>query len=242
MKKWILGMSLPLLASMSAHAIGINSMLEYTNPKGEASFIITNSEDYRQYVNVLITELVVEHGNIKKVPYTRDNVNKWALASHPARAILEPSFKKTFSMVYQPVTGEPVVNRDKVFQVSFVPTPYFSDAEKKTNTVKMAFGFAPILIVPAKEPQPLNYEMRYQGDKVVVTNKGNSFFTLYLDGCAKNTAAKARSTCSTDATVLAGRTLTIPLSGTMAGQSELRAKLSSHGNKHKAEATLRKQS
>lgn len=235
-------MGLSWLASLSAHAIGISSMLEYTNPKGEASFVITNSEDYRQYVNVVISEVLIENGKLKKVPYTRNNISMWAMTAYPARAILEPSFKKTFSLVYQPAVGEAMVNRDKVFQVSFVPSPYFTDEEKKNNTVKMAFGFAPIVIVPAKEIAPLAYEMRYQGDKVVVTNKGNSFFTLFLDGCPEGTPAKERSACVTDATVLAGRELTISLPKGMVGRPTLHAKLASFGNKFKAEATLRKQS
>ncbi|MFM5401577.1 hypothetical protein [Aeromonas sp. 600724] len=242
MNKWILGMGLSWLASMSAHAIGISSMLEYTNPKGEASFVLTNSEDYRQYINVLISEVLVEGGKLKKEPYTRNNISKWAMTAYPARAILEPGFKKTFSLVYQPVVGEAAINRDKVFQVSFVPSPYFTDEEKKSNVVKMAFGFSPIVIVPAKEIQPLTYEMRYQGDKVVVTNKGNSFFTLFLDGCAENTPAKERTACVVDATVLAGRELTIALPVGMVGRPTLHAKLASLGNKFKAETTLRKQS
>lgn len=242
MKKWILGVWLPLFVSVPAHAIAINTMLEISNSKGEAEFVITNSETYRQYINVLISELIVESGQIKKVPYTRDNVHRWSMASYPARTILEPGFKKTFSLVHQPVAGVPLVNRDKVYQVSFVPTPYFSEGEKKTNAVKMAFGFAPLVIVPAKEPQPLSYDLSYRGNKVTVANKGNSFFTLYLDGCPKGTADKMRKMCSMDATVLAGRVLELPLSASMVGQSTLKARMASQGNKFKAEATLRKQS
>lgn len=242
MKLRMLGVWLSLLSSVSAYAIGINSMLEYTDAKGNAEFIITNSEDYRQYVNVLITELVVENGEIRKVPYTRNNVHQWAMSSHPARSILEPSFKKNFLLMYQPKVGEAIVNRDKVFQVSFVPAPYFAENEKEGSAVKMAFGFAPIVIVPAKEPLPLEYEAIYRGDKVTVFNKGNSSFTLFLDGCPKGTAERARDACCTNAIVLAGRKLEIPLSAPMVNQSALQAKFASYGNKFKAEATLRKQS
>lgn len=241
MKKWILGVLLTQFVTVPVYAIGIDSMLEYTDMKGEAKFTVTNSDAGRQYINVLISELLVENGNIKKVPYTRDNLNQWAMAAYPARSILEPKFKKEFSLVYQPKKDELVINRDRVFQVSFIPTPYFAEGEKKNNAVKMEFGFAPLVIVPAPQPEPLNYDMEYRGNSVTVVNKGNSFFTLFLDGCPEGTPDKARSTCSVDATVLAGRKLNIPLSAQIAKQSTLKARMSSHGNKFKAEATLRKQ-
>jgi hypothetical protein len=242
MKLRMLGVWLSLLATVPAHAIGINSMLEFTDPKGKAEFTITNSEDFRQYINVLVTEFIVENGEIRKVPYTRDNVDKWVMAAHPARAIVEPGFKKNFLLMHQPIVGEPDFNRDRVFQVSFVPTPYFAEDEKKGNAVKMAFGFAPLVIVPAKEPQPVAYDMTYRGDKVTVVNRGNTAFTLFLDGCPQDTAAKERSKCSTNAVVLAGRKLDVALPASMTGQTTLKAKMATYGNKFKAEATLRKQS
>lgn len=241
MKLRMLGVWLSLLATVPAHAIAISSMLEYTDSKGKAEFTITNSEDYRQYINVLITELIVENGEIRKVPYTRENVHKWVMSAHPARAIVEPDFKKNFLLMYQPITGEPDFNTDRVFQVSFVPTPYFAENEKQGSAVKMAFGFAPLIIVPAKEPQPLAYDMTYRGDKVTVVNNGNTAITLLLDGCPQGLADKERSKCSADAVVLAGRKLDVALPASMASQSTLKAKLATYGNKFKAEATLRKQ-
>lgn len=242
MKLRMLGVWLSLFTAVPAQAIGINSMLEYTDPKGKAEFTVTNSEESRQYVNVLISELIVENGDIRKVPYTSKNVDKWVMAAHPARAIVEPGFKKSFLLVHQPIVGEPDMNRDRVFQVSFVPTPYFAEDEKKGSAVKMAFGFAPLVIVPAKEPQPLAYDMTYRGDKVTVVNNGNTAFSLFLDGCPKGTAEKERSKCSADAVVLAGRRLNVALPAAMTTQSTLQAKLATYGNKFKAEATLRKQS
>ncbi|MFQ2154778.1 hypothetical protein [Aeromonas sanarellii] len=243
MKLRMLSAWLTLLVTVPAHAIAINSMLEYSDPKGRAEFTITNTEDQRQYITVLITELIVENGELRKVPYTRDNVDKWVMSAHPARAIVEPGFKKSFLLMYQPIVGEPV-NKDRVFQVSFAPTPYFDkeDEISQNSSVKMAFGFAPLVIVPAKEAQPLAYDMTYRGDSVTVVNRGNTAFTLYLDGCPQNTADKERSKCSTDAVVLAGRKLNLTLPAVMVSQSTLKAKMATYGNKFKAEATLRKQS
>lgn len=240
MKLKMLGIWLPLLATVPAHAIGISSMLEYADPKGKAEFTITNSEDYRQYISVLLSELVVENGEIRKVPYSRDNVHQWAMSALPARAIVEPGFKKNFQLMYKPIAEEPALNRDRVFQVSFVPTPYFAKDEQKGNAVKMAFGFAPLVIVPAKEPQPLAYDLTYRGDKVTVVNNGNTAFTLVLDGCPQNITDKDRSACSADAVVLAGRKLYVALPAAMAKQLTLKAKMVIYGNKFKAEATLRK--
>lgn len=236
---FIIGL-LSLGIAIPAQAIGINSMMGYTNKDGEAEFVITNSETYRQYINVAISELTVERGKIKSTPYTRENLKDWALEVYPARTILEPGFKKVFSLKYSPRDRVLRLDRDRIFQVSFVPTPYFAEGEK-SHAVKMAFGFAPLLIVPAKQTQPLTYEIQYRGDKVMVTNKGNTFFTLYLDGCPKNTAANVRKTCSTDATVLAGRELEVTLPVAMQSQPTLRAKMTSHGNKFKAETILHKQ-
>lgn len=241
MKLQMLGAWLLLLTTVPAHAIGISSMLQYSDPTGKAEFTITNSEDSRQYINVLISELIVENGEIRKVPYTRENVDKWVMSAHPARVIIEPGFKKNFLLMYEPIVGEGVSNRDRVFQVSFVPTPYFAENEKKGSAVKMAFGFAPLLIVPAKDPQPLAYDMTYRGDKVTVVNNGNTAITLFLDGCPKNTAEKERSKCSTDAVVLSGRKLVIDLPEGMTKQSTLQAKLATYGNKFKAEVKLNKQ-
>ncbi|WP_421262996.1 hypothetical protein [Aeromonas sp. 602200] len=235
----VLGGWLALCAAMPVQAIGIDSMLGYANEKGEAEFVITNSETYRQYINVAISEITVTNGQLQKTPYTRANLSDWALEVSPARTILEPGFKKVFALKYQP-TGVWRQDRDRVFQVSFVPTPYFAEGETG-NAVKMAFGFAPLLIVPAKETQPLAYEMHYRGDKVTVTNKGGTFFTLYLDGCPNGTATKDRKACSVDATVLAGRELNVVLPPAMQSRSTLQAKMASYGNKFKAQTTLNKQ-
>ncbi|MFB2928727.1 hypothetical protein [Aeromonas hydrophila] len=220
----------------AAQAIGISSMLEYADEQGHAEFVVTNSEAYRQYINVAIAELTVVQGQLQKTPYTRDNLPQWALAVHPARTILEPGFKKVFALTYQPKeVARPA--QDRVFQVSFVPTPYFAEGEQG-NTVKMVFGFAPLLIVPAKETQPLAYTLRYHGDKVTVINQGGTFFTVYLDGCPPGAADLARKACSVDATVLAGRELEVALPVAMQSQPTLHAKLASYGNKFKVERTL----
>ncbi|PPA27882.1 hypothetical protein C3737_22100 [Aeromonas jandaei] len=235
---------LPLFAALPAHAIGINSMLEYVDSSGRAEFIITNSEDSRQYINVQLAELLVENGDIRKLPYSRENVNKWVMSAHPSRAIVEPGFKKTFLLMHQPIVGEPDFNKDRVFQVSFVPSPYFDEDElaKENSTVKMAFGFAPIVIIPAKEPQPLTYKMTYHDDRVMVENNGNTAFSLFLDGCPEKIIDKERGKCTTNATVLAGRNLSIPLPTAMVGKSTLKAKLATYGNKFSADVTLKKQS
>lgn len=223
-------------------AIGINSMLQYTNEDGESEFSIANTEDYRQYVNVAISEVYIENGEIKKIPYSRDNLSEWALEVSPARAILEPGFNKVFSVKYQPKLGVADRARERVFQISFVPTPYFSEGEKKENAVKMAFGFSPLVIVPATPTPPIQYDIRYSGDKVVVTNKGEGFFTLYLDACPKSTPTDTREKCSTYSTVLAGRKLDVALSKEMAASVTLNAKLTSYKNKFKVETVIKKQS
>ncbi|HHQ4457924.1 TPA: hypothetical protein ACSPZI_004328 [Aeromonas hydrophila] len=238
MNRWQWSLLATLLTVSQAKAIGISSMLEYADEQGQATFTVSNGESYRQYINTAVSELTVVDGEIKKTPYTRDNLDEWALVVRPARTILEPGFKKSIMVQYAP-KGVVRSDRDRVFQLSFVPTPYFEEGEEKQQ-VKIAFGFAALLIVPAKETQPLDYALRYEGSNVVVTNKGNGFFSLVLDSCAKDAPASARDACSTSATVLAGRTLTIPLPDGMKGAPTVTAKLFSYGNKFKADTTLTK--
>lgn len=240
MNEWQWPLLAVMLVASQAKAIGISSMLEYTDELGQAMFTVSNGEPYRQYINTAVSELTVVNGEIKKMPYTRDNIDKWVLDVRPARTILEPGFKKNILVQYNP-KGVERSDHDRVFQLSFVPTPYFEEGEEKQQ-VKIAFGFAPLLIVPAKETQPLAYELRYEGNSVVVTNKGNGFFSLSLDGCAKNTPVKVRQECSTSATVLAGRTLSVKLPNAMTKATALQAKLLSYGNKFNAETTLTKRS
>ncbi|HHQ4663861.1 TPA: hypothetical protein ACSPZY_004363, partial [Aeromonas veronii] len=181
-----------------------------------------------------------EHGEIKKIPYTRDNVDSWVLDIRPARTIIEAGFKKMVSVKYQPKQKIEQLDRDRVFQISFVPTPYFSEGEKERQ-VKIAFGFAPLLIVPAKNTKPLSYELQYIGDSVRVVNKGLGFFSLYLDGCSKGTLETMRKDCSVQATVLSGRELKISLPKGVSKDAALRAKIFSYGNKFTAEEVLVKQ-
>jgi P pilus assembly chaperone PapD len=237
---WPVSLLAVALMASQAQAIGISSMLEYADERGEATYTISNTDDYRQYINTAISEVSVVNGVLKNTPYTRNNIDIWALEVRPARTILEPGFKKNIMVKYQPKKGIERADRDRVFQLSFVPTPYFAEGEKPLQ-VKVAFGFAPLLIVPAKQPQPLKYEMVYRGDKVVVTNKGDTFFSLTLDGCGKNVPAKVRDACVSTATVLAGRTLNIELPKDVVGVPELKASMFSYGNKFKAQSTLVKQ-
>lgn len=223
-----------------AQAIGINSMLEFADESGKAVYTVSNTDKYRQYINTAISELHVVDGDLEKIPYTRDNIDIWALEVRPARTILEPGFKKDIAVQYLPNKGIQRVDRDRVFQVSFVPTPYFGEGEKPLQ-VKMAFGFAPLLMVPAKQPQPIKSEIVYRGDKVKVTNQGDTFFTLTLDGCSKDTPTHARDACAMTATVLSGRTLDIALPSEMADMPKLKAKMFSYGNKFKVQTTLTNQ-
>lgn len=225
-----------MLVASQAKAIGISSMLEYADERGQAIFTVSNGDSYRQYINTAVSELTVVNGEIKKMPYTRDNIDKWAVDIRPARTILEPGFKKNIVVQYQP-KDIARSDRDRVFQVSFVPTPYFEEGEEQQQ-VKIAFGFAPLLIVPAKDTQPLSYELRYQSDSVIVTNRGDGFFSLSLDGCKKGTPEKIRQECSTSAIVLAGRTLSVKLPKGMTKTTTLQAKLFSYGNKFRAEEKL----
>lgn len=221
-----------------SHAISISSMLEIANDQGEAEFTITNTEDFRQYISTTVSEVSVEKGELIKTPYTRDNISIWSLDVRPARTIVEPSFKKSFRISYAPKGSDMAhLERDRAYQVSFVPTPYFGEGDPN-NTVKIAFGFAPIFIVPAKEAQPINYELRHLGSQIEVKNNGNSYFSLLVDGCEDLKVTANTKECSVNATLLAGRHMMLKLPEKMQQAKQLKAKLISHGGKFKVDTLL----
>ncbi|BCO14967.1 hypothetical protein RIMD111065_33230 [Aeromonas hydrophila] len=210
-------------------------MLEVADEHGEVEFSITNTEDYRQYISTAVSEIHVENGQLKKKPYTRDNISTWEVEVHPARTIVEKGFKKKFRVKYAQKID--VGNTDKAYQISFVPTPYFGEGSP-SNTVKIAFGFAPIVIIPAKVTQPIEYELNVIGDNIQVENKGKTYFSLSIDGCDGVQNIVMKNECSINATLLAGRKMSFPIPSELKKQNTLKARLVSHGAKFKVEAKV----
>lgn len=223
--------------SMTSQAIGIDSMLEFA-VNGKATFHITNAAEYRQFLQVGISELNVVDGELETTRYTRDNIDDWSLYVRPARTVIDPNMQKAFQVSYEPKKNE-LVDEDKVFQLSFIPTPYFAEGEKVTHTVQVAVGFAPIVIVPAQEDKPIAYEMSYEGSTMQLKNNGGSYVRAYLDACPSGLKGKLREECTAVVYGLSGRNLPIVLKDQMKNAKKIHVELTTHNSMYKETFSLK---
>lgn len=208
-------------------AIGIDSMMKFTE-SGKTDFVVTSNAVYREFIQVGITELSVENGEIVKLPYSRENIDKWSLLVRPARTVIEPKLSKLFQVEYAPVSIKSATE-DHAYQLSFIPTPYFSEGEPVTHSVTVAMGFAPVVIVPAKEDKPIHYEIKYNNEGLVLKNTGETYLRAVLDACSDDKDQKQElESCSTVVYALAGRHLPIQLSEKMKHASHIKVELSTH--------------
>lgn len=217
--------------------IAISSMIEFTE-NDVTEFNITNVEEHRQFIHVQARELQVgDKGELITVPYTRDNLEQWSLFANPARAIVEPSGKKAFRVRYQALPNHDK-SKDKAYQLSFIPTPYFGESSEKNSAVQVAVGFAPFVVVPAEEDQALKYAIKHNGESLTVENKGKTYIRGYLDACPANTEKSERDDCQKMVYVLAGRKLDVDLPKKM--QNQIEVNLSTHHSKFKDKFDLEK--
>ncbi|MCX2790692.1 hypothetical protein [Vibrio sp. Sgm 5] len=221
-------------APLLSKAMGIDSMLR-TTVNGETAFTVTSGANYREFIQAGITELTVENGKLSKMPYTRDNIEKWSLIVRPARAVIEPKLNKRFQIEFSP-SPMTDISKDHVYQVSFIPTPYFAEGEPVTSAVQIALGFAPVVIVPANKDKPIHYEIQRNKDNIVIKNNGDTYLRVTLNACAKG---EVSDSCRNVVQALSGRNLTIPLSEKMAKASEIKVDLSTHNLDYKQSLTLK---
>ncbi|AQS39082.1 hypothetical protein Sps_03967 [Shewanella psychrophila] len=187
------------ISIQTAEAIQIDSMFRVADANSEGVFTVTNTDDKKLFLNIGITELTMVDGEIVKTPYTRDNIEQWALTVRPARSMIKPGFEKDFTLSLN-CLPDCASDTDRVFQLAVVPTPYFDKGQRPDNAMQMAIGFAPIFVVPAKSDK-LNYSTRYVDNQLEVYNKGNTFLNVSVSACKDD----FNDTCNKDIKVLAGR-------------------------------------
>jgi P pilus assembly chaperone PapD len=231
-----------LLAALCSYesvaAIGINSMVEFAH-EGEGTFTITNGEDFRQFISVAVSSIKIEDGELVKTPYTRENIDSWSLTVRPARTIIDAKLSKDFKVNYKPLASEPK-DRDKMYQLTFIPTPYFAKGEPAKHAVQVAIGFAPVFVVPAEKDQPLSYDVTYDGQSIQLNNQGNSYIRAFFDACPASTKGKAREACTKVVYAMSGRRLTVSLPPEMQAASKIKADISTHYLTYKDALTLQK--
>lgn len=211
-----------------SNAIGISSMIEVAD-KGKGSFTVTNTESYRQFLQVMISDISVINGELSMTPYTRDNINSWTLDIRPARTIIDPKISKEFKVSFKPKPNT-LVDRDHAYQITFVPTPYFTKEDKVKHAMQIALGFAPIFIVPAVEDSPLNYEVVRSDELITVKNNGDTYIRAHINACSEDTKETDREDCSRLVYSLSGRELKIPLTFEMEKMKKIKIELSTHNS------------
>lgn len=227
MKKMRYGLLLMVFCSFSSMStIGINSMVEFTQD-GDAQFTISNGDDYRQFISVAISSIKIEDGELVKTPYSRENINTWSLTAHPARTVIDAKRSKDFKLTYQPLPSDSE-ERDKMYQISFIPTPYFTEGDPAKHRVQVAIGFAVYVIVPAQTDQPFDYDVTYNGDSIQLNNHGNSYIRAYFDACPDSVKGDSRKACSKVMYAMPGRRLNVPLTEEMQKKAFIKAELSTH--------------
>lgn len=236
MKKNILILSLLSFSIPSVNAMQIDSLFSFVNKEGIGTFEIKNSKDYKQFINVLISEVDLVNGELVKRDYSRENIKDWTLMAKPAKAIVRPSLTREFQLHYKP---KPTTDKtkDKLFQISFLPVPYLEEGEEQKNVMQFAIGFAPYLLVPADKDKALNYIVDRKDKTIEIENKGGTYIRAEFNSCEKN--ATLTDACYQTVNVLAGRKLSIPLNKEMAAEKNINVNVSTHHYLFKDEHNLK---
>ncbi len=232
--------SVPLLlsalgASLNAHAIGISSTFELADQTGSATYTITNTTDKRIFLNAVMYELQIDKGEIKKIPYTRENIRDWKIDVHPARSVINPGFEKDFRISLK-CRDKCNSLTDQAFQIGFVPTPYFSENERPEKAMQIAVGFGANFVNPGKESK-LSYDIKRKGDTLHIHNKGNALFTAHISACKANATLEEKKRCEQTINVLGQRQLPFSLTNEMQGKP-LKISLESVGKKYKNDLSI----
>lgn len=203
-----------MLASYSANAIQVNTMLSVVDDTQEKpAFTVTNNDGLTLFVRTEMAEITVKDNKIIEIPYTNDNISTWKINTTPAKLMLLNGQAKDIYADYL-CLNDCNETKDTVFRVSFIPQPYI-DPEKKqseNNSVALLVGFAPLLVVPAKDPIiDYNYQLDKENSTLSFNNKGTTLLSFSINTC---TPAKLRDgeQCQASYPVLAGRnrSFTIP--------------------------------
>lgn len=212
---WIL-LGLLSVAATSANAISINTMFDTADDNGGATYTITNTTQNRIFLNVVMYEFYTENGELKKIPYTRGNIQDWKITVRPARAVINPGFEKDFRVT---MTCKSECNNleDQAFQLGFVPTPYFAEGEQPKHAMQIAVGFGANFVNTGKE-ESLDFEVTRQGDQVMIYNHSRSLNKVTLSTCDESAASVDKKECEQSVNVIAGRNLPVTLQKAMKGK------------------------
>lgn len=85
---------LSLLSSISANALTVDKMFIISDDKGNGLITLENDDNIANFIKTEISEVLIKKGEIEKVPYTRENVKDWKIATSSPKFVLEKSRTK----------------------------------------------------------------------------------------------------------------------------------------------------
>lgn len=227
-----LALASSVIVSANVNSIGIDSIIKVAE-NNKTTFTISNNDGYRQFVTVGVSDVSVVDGQLKVIPYTKENIADWTLEVRPARLVVSDGQSKKFSARYTGVTNQ---DYDKIYQLTVAPSPYYEEGEKAPQSVQMAVGFAPYLIVPAKIDQPMKFDIDYKKGLLQITNKGKSYLHVTIDGCEESATGKERNKCVKTSYALTDRELKITIDESM--QDSLKLTLKTNNNTYREQFTI----
>ncbi|EJE4188638.1 hypothetical protein M3922_004445 [Vibrio parahaemolyticus] len=197
--KLLIGVFLGLFSTLS-NAVYLDSMLQISDKNGNASFNVTNDKDMIYFVETKINEILTsEDGELVRIPYTRENLSEWTVAVSNPRFIIEPN--RTKSLGIRAICGDSCSwDEDRIYEIVFVPKPYANNTESGEQSVNIFVGYAPVLVVPAKEAN-IEYDIDVVGKSLSIHNKGNTMLRVLIDNCQ----GVKESSCRVFYTLIKGR-------------------------------------
>ncbi|EDP60391.1 hypothetical protein [Vibrio sp. AND4] len=221
--------------SFNSDALGVDSLIKLMD-NTQDTFTVSNNDGYRQFVNLMISDVKIIDGELSQIPYNKDNIADWTLEARPNKLILDNGQSKKFSVRY---IGEVQRKQDKVYAINVIPTPYYAENEAPNNTVQMVIGVAPYVIIPASIDAPLRYSVKYSKEYIEVTNLGGTYFNANVKACDSVELKVPVKECISTSYVLSGREIKIPLpERTNKGNVEVSFRTNNNTYKETFELTL----
>lgn len=234
MTKSILAICIATLLTFFNHAVAMNldKMLVVSDKDGNGSFVMSNNKQQTYFVESSINEIVVdEDGEITKVKFNQDNIQDWDIALSSHRTIIEPG--RTKSIGVKAICGNQCdFSQDKTYEVILVPKPYAMGAEESYQKVNVFIGYAPVFIIPAKEPE-LEYSISTIGEQIRIHNKSNTLIKVMIDNCQ----GTRDGSCSAYYTLIQGRAKQFNLPKTLVGK-DLNITVFNHDESYRETTTV----
>ena len=233
MKYTILALILMLMSPMS-NAFSIDKMLLISGDDGNGVFTLTSSKGEPEYIKGSVSQVKVKNGELEKIELTKDNLPLWDLALLPNKLILNPGERRRVSVKNLCQVNCDNLDKDKVYQVTFMPSVL--DSDKRKSSVGINYGYAPYYIVPAVKAN-VDYDIKYDGNEIQVENRGNTFFYMQIDNCRPDSISNQ---CKQTNTILAGRKKTIKLAEGLKNVDSLSVKVANHDYSYNKKITIQK--